>query len=70
MNSMLKMIVQLSWLLGVLSIIAGVLIKFTHLELRLGVAAHTMFLLSGSFFLCALASTAISNPPSAKSIDH
>jgi hypothetical protein len=70
MNSMLKLLAQLSWLLGLLSIITGVVVKFVHLDIRLGVAGHTMFLLSGSFFLCVLATRAIGRMPAEKSIDH
>ncbi len=50
-----RVIFRLSWVLGLLTILAGFLIKLLHLELRLTVASHTAFLLAGTFFLCALA---------------
>jgi len=59
MEKISRIISQLSWVLGLLSILSGFLIKSFQLEARLTVAAHTMFLLAGTFFLCALATRAI-----------
>ncbi len=46
---------QLSWVLGILSIAVAIVVKFAHVESRVGVTAHTLFLVAGTFFLCALA---------------
>ena len=55
MSQLLGIVFQLSWLLGVLSIATGVVVKLLHLEERATVKGHTMFLIAGAFFLCALA---------------
>jgi hypothetical protein len=55
MTRLLRGVFQLSWGLGVLSIVAALVVKFAHLEARAGVTAHTLFLVAGAFFLCALA---------------
>lgn len=59
MEKIFRIISQLSWVLGLLSILSGFLIKLLHLEAKLTVASHTAFLLAGTFFLCALATRAI-----------
>ena len=55
MTQVYRIIVQISWVLGLISIVAAFLIKLLHLETRLTVASHTAFLVAGTFFLCALA---------------
>jgi hypothetical protein len=55
MTRLLRGVFQLSWGLGVLSIVAAIVVKFAHVEPRVGVTAHTLFLVAGTFFLCALA---------------
>lgn len=55
MTQILRLVFQLSWLLGVLSIVAAVIIKLLYLERLARVTGHTMFLVAGTFFLCALA---------------
>jgi hypothetical protein len=55
MTQLLRLLFQLSWLLGLLSIVAGVVVKILGAEQRVHVTGHTMFLIAGSFFLCALA---------------
>jgi hypothetical protein len=55
MTQLLRIVFQLSWGLGVLSILAGVVVKYLSLELRLHVNAHTLFLVACTFFLCTLA---------------
>jgi hypothetical protein len=59
MTPIYRIISQLSWVLGLLSILAGFLIKLLHLEAKLTVASHTAFLVAGAFFLCALATREI-----------
>ena len=59
MTRLLKVVFQLSWALGVLSIVVAVVVKFAHLEFRAGVTAHTLFLVASTFFLCALATRAL-----------
>jgi hypothetical protein len=55
MTQIYRIVFQLAWLAGLLSLIFGFLIKLLHLEAKLTVASHTVFLLAGSFFLCCLA---------------
>ena len=55
MTQLLRIVFQLSWWLGLLSIVAGVVVKLLHFEERLTVKGHTMFIVAGTFFLCALA---------------
>ncbi len=55
MTRILGLVVQLSWLLGLLSIVAAVVVKFMAAEQRANVNGHTLFLVAGTFFLCALA---------------
>jgi len=55
MTQMYNVLFKLSWALGVLSMLTAVMIKLLHLEARLTVGSHTVFLVAGSFFLCALA---------------
>ena len=42
-------------MLGLLSIVAAVLVKLLQMETRINVTGHTLFLIAGTFFLCALA---------------
>ena len=58
----MRILIQLAWALGILSIVAAFVVKFAHLEVRLNVTGHTLFLLAGSFFLCALATKAMQKP--------
>ena len=55
MKQILRLLFQLSWLLGVLSIVAAVIVKLLVLETQARVTGHTLFVVAGSFFLCALA---------------
>ena len=55
MTRLFRGVFQLSWVLGILSIVVAIVVKFAHIEPRVGVTAHTLFLVAGAFFLCALA---------------
>lgn len=55
MTQILRLVFQLSWFLGLLSIVAAVIVKLLQLEQQVRVTGHTMFLVAGTFFLCALA---------------
>ena len=55
MTRLFRAVFQLSWGLGVLSILAAVVVKLAQLETRATVTGHTLFLVAGTFFLCALA---------------
>lgn len=55
MKQLLRLVVQLSWLLGLVSIAAAVVVKLLAAEQRFHVTGHTLFLVAGTFFLCALA---------------
>ena len=50
-----RTIIQVSWALGMVSLLSGFAIKLLHLETRLTVAGRSAFILAGTFFLCALA---------------
>ncbi|HEY8188013.1 MAG TPA: hypothetical protein VIF64_18225 [Pyrinomonadaceae bacterium] len=55
MKQIFRLVFQLSWLLGLLSIVAAVVVKFLAAEERVHVTGHTLFLVASTFFLCALA---------------
>jgi hypothetical protein len=55
----MRILIQLAWALGMLSIVAAVIVKFGQLEMRAHVTGHTLFLVAGTFFLCALATKAM-----------
>ena len=55
MTQIYRIVCKLSWALGLLSILVGVVIKLAHLETKLTIASHTAFIIAGTFFLCALA---------------
>ena len=58
----MRILLQLLWALGVLSIVAAFVVKFAHLEGKLNVAGHTLLILAGTFFLCALATRQMQSP--------
>lgn len=55
MTQLLRIVFQLSWWLGLLSIVAAVVVKLMRIEQSARVTGHTLFLVAGTFFLCALA---------------
>jgi hypothetical protein len=55
MTQILRLVFQLSWWLGLLNIVAAVVVKFLSAEQKVHVTGHTLFLVAGTFFLCALA---------------
>ena len=55
MTQIYRIVCKLSWALGLLSILTGVVIKLAHLETRVTMTSHTAFIVAGTFFLCALA---------------
>lgn len=55
MTQILRIVFQLSWWLGLLNIVAAVVIKLLQAEQRVRVRGGTLFLIAGTFFLCALA---------------
>ena len=55
MTQIYRIISQLSWALGLLSILAAVAIKVIHLETKLTATSHNAFIVAGAFFLCSLA---------------
>lgn len=62
MTQILRLVFQLSWLLGVLSIVAAVAVKLMVAEQRWHVTGHTLFLVASTFFLCALATRELQKP--------
>jgi hypothetical protein len=55
MTQIYRILLPASWLLGLLSILAAVIVKLAHLSAALTIAPHTGFIVAGAFFLCALA---------------
>lgn len=55
MTQLLRLVFQLSWWLGLLNILAGVIVKLLQAEQRVHVRGGTLFIIAGTFFLCALA---------------
>ncbi len=55
MTQVLRIVFQLSWWLGLLSMVVAVVVKLLRVEQRLTVTGHTLFLVAGTLFLCALA---------------
>jgi hypothetical protein len=62
MTQIYSLVFRLSWFLGLLSILAAVVIKVLQLENRARVTGHTMFLVAGALFLCALATREMQKP--------
>ena len=50
-----RLVTQVSWLLGLLSMLAALLIKLLHLEARVNVAGSNAILGAAALFLCVLA---------------
>jgi hypothetical protein len=59
MTKIYPLIIQLSWALGLLSIVAAVIAKLFRLSLKLRVEPSTLLLVACTFFLCALATKAL-----------
>ncbi|MDQ1728100.1 MAG: hypothetical protein QOD33_225 [Pyrinomonadaceae bacterium] len=55
MTQFLRLVFQLSWFLGLLTMVAAVVIKLLVLEQRVLVTGHTLFVVAGTLFLCTLA---------------
>ena len=55
MTQIYRIVFVLSWLLGLVGILAAVIVKLLVLEVRVQVTGHTLFLVASTFFLCALA---------------
>jgi len=55
MSQLLRVVLQLSWWLGLLTMIAGVVVKLLRYEQRVTVTGHTLFLVAGTLFLCTIA---------------
>jgi len=53
MTRLLRILSQLSWALGLLSILGAVVVKLGQLDSRANVTGHTLFLVACTFFLCA-----------------
>ncbi len=63
MTQIYRLIAQLCWFLGLVSILAGVVIKLAHLAGTLAIAPHTGFEVAAALFLCALATRAMQGMP-------
>ncbi len=62
MSQLLRILFQLSWGLGLLSLVAAAVVKFGQLDSRVQVTGHTLIILAGTFFLCALATREMQRP--------
>ena len=58
----MRILFQLAWALGMLSIVAAIVVKFAQFEVKLNVTGHTLFLVAGTLFLCALATKEMQKP--------
>lgn len=59
MSQFLNFLRGLSFWLGLLSIVAAIVIKLMQAEWRAHVTGHTLFVVAGTFFLCAIATRAM-----------
>lgn len=59
MPQLYRIILPVCWILGLVSMLAGVIIKLAHLSGTLTIAPHTGFIAASAFFLCALATREI-----------
>ena len=59
MTKIYPLIIQLSWALGLLSLLAAVITKLFRLTLKLRVEPSTLLLVACALFLCALATRAM-----------
>lgn len=59
MAQIYRLVTQLSWALGLLSIAATVIVKLFSLAQKVKVAPNTFLLAASAFFLCALATRAL-----------
>lgn len=59
MAKIYRIVSQLSWVLGLLSIVAAGVIKVFRLIGDANVTPHTLFLIACAFFLCTLATREI-----------
>ena len=57
-----RIISQLCWVLGILSMVAAVIIKWRQLAGTLNIAPHTGFIVAGALFLCVLATREMQRP--------
>ena len=60
MSRVYSSLTEVCWALGVLSLLAGVILKFVPiLQQRFGVDARSGLIFAGTLFLCALATEAM-----------
>jgi hypothetical protein len=59
MTNVYRIVTQLSWALGLLSILVAIATKLFRLSLKLRVEPSTLLLVACTFFLCALATKAV-----------
>jgi hypothetical protein len=59
MKQLMRLVINLSWWLGLINIVAAVVVKLLKAENRVLVTGHTLFLVAATFFLCVLATREI-----------
>jgi len=64
MSGLLRILFQLSWGLGLLSLLAAVVVKIMALESHARITGHTLVLAAGTLFLCALATREVASAKS------
>ncbi len=62
MTQVYRIVAQLSWVLGLLSILATIVVRCFHLSHKVQFQPHTFLFAASAFFLCALASRAMERP--------
>ena len=55
MKQLMRLVINLSWWLGLLNIVGAVVIKLLKYEQKASVTGHTLFLVAATFFLCVIA---------------
>jgi hypothetical protein len=59
MTKVYRVVIVLSWALGLLTMIMAVVTKQLHLTMKLRVEPSTLMLVASTLFLCALATRAV-----------
>lgn len=63
MTQIYSIVFKLSWVLGLVSILAAVIVKLLRAEQTVHVRGGTLFIVAAAFFLCALATREMQRAP-------
>lgn len=64
MSQFYRVVVQLSWWLGMLSLLAALVIRLADLTFKVNIQPRSMLLVAGVLFLCVLATRKVESSPS------